>query len=326
MALSEFELIGRYFAGLGAPRQDVLLGVGDDAALLDIGGPEALVLCVDTLVAGVHFPDNAPAESVGHKTLAVNLSDLAAMGARPAWGLLALTLPAPQPDWLEGLRSGMDALARRHRLSLVGGDTTRGALTLSLTLAGFVEPGQALRRDGARVGDAVYVSGSLGDAAAGLRFFQAGRGEQTPEVAALVERLHRPTPRLELGRALRGLATAAIDVSDGLAADLSHILERSGVGASLEPARLPFSPALQATCSAPEALVFALTGGDDYELCFTVPAGREAEVAALAARLSLPLTRVGSIEAEPGLRVVGPDGRPLPLPRGGFDHFAGGPG
>lgn len=324
MALSEFELIRQFFLGLGAEREDVLLGIGDDAALVDVGGAEAMVLCVDTMVAGAHFPENAPAEAVGHKALAVNLSDLAAMGARPAWGMLALTLATAQPEWLTGFRRGMHALAEQHGVGLVGGDTTRGGLAASVTLIGFVEPELALRRDAARPGDVIYVSGTLGDAAAGLRFWQAGRGGQSAEVAQLVERLHRPVPRIELGRALRGIARAAIDISDGLAGDLGHILSRSGVGARIELAQLPLSVPLRQTCSGAEATVFALSGGDDYELCFTVPAEREADLDRLRRQLDVPVTRVGVIEAEPGLRVVGPDGKPLPLQRTGFDHFFGG--
>jgi thiamine-monophosphate kinase len=324
MALSEFELIRQFFLGLGAKRDDVLLGIGDDAALVDVGGSEALVLCVDTLVAGVHFPENAPADAVGHKALAVNLSDLAAMGARPAWGMLALTLPTAQPDWLAGFRTGMHGLAERHGVGLIGGDTTRGALAASVTLIGFVEPELALRRDGARPGDGIYVSGALGDAAAGLRFWQAGRGGQSSEVVQLVERLHRPAPRVELGRGLRGIASAAIDISDGLAADLGHVLSRSGVGGRVVLEQLPLSSSLRQTCSGGEAAVFALSGGDDYELCFTVPAEQEAALEALQRRLNVPMTRIGVIEAEPGLRVVGPRGEPLPLAQAGFDHFFGG--
>lgn len=320
MALSEFELIRQLSDGLGATRAEVLLGVGDDAALVDVGQPEALCVCVDTMIAGVHFPLDAPADSVGHKILAVNLSDLAAMGARPAWALLALTLPGPDQAWLDGFRRGLSALAAEHRVAVIGGDTTRGALSISLTLAGWVEPAQALRRGGARPDDLVFVSGSLGDAAAGLRLWQAGRVGQNG-AAELADRLHRPQPRVALGRALRGLATAAIDVSDGLAADLGHILAASGVGAAIDLSALPLSEALRRGCGDAEAAVLALSGGDDYELCFTVPPEREPEVQAISRELGLPLTCIGRIDAEPGLRVLGPGGRPLPLARAGYDHF-----
>lgn len=320
--LSEFELIRQYFPALGAQRDDLVLGVGDDAALLDVGGPELLALCVDTLVAGVHFPVDAPPATVGHKALAVNLSDLAAMGARPAWALLALTLPRIEPDWMEQFRAGLHELAAAAGVALVGGDTTRGELVVSITAAGFVGRTTALRRDGARPGDAIYVSGTLGDAALGLRYWQSGRRDEAP---AAIERLHLPQPRVALGQALAGLASAAIDVSDGLAADLGHILARSGVGARIEADSLPVSATLRERCSAPEALVFALSGGDDYELCFTVPAEREQQLAALAADTGVAVTRIGTIEVEPGLRLLDPDGRALPLPRGGYDHFRSAP-
>lgn len=318
-ALSEFELIRQFFSTLGASRRDVVLGVGDDAALIDCGGPELLVLCVDTLIAAVHFPADAPADAVGHKALAVNLSDLAAMGARPAWALLSLTLPTVDPAWLTGFKTGLEQLAQAHDVAVVGGDTTRGELAVGVTLAGLVERDRALRRDGARPGDLVYVSGTLGDAAVGLRHWQAGRREAA--VADLIERLHRPQPRLALGRALAGLASAAIDVSDGLAADLGHILERSGVGAALDSTRLPLSPSLRRICKPAEAAVFALTGGDDYELCFTVPPARESALMEAVAALGVAVTRVGAIEAEPGLRLLDADGRPLPLMQAGYEHF-----
>jgi thiamine-monophosphate kinase len=319
--LSEFELIRQFFASLGASRADVALGVGDDAALLDLGGPELLVLCVDTLVSGVHFPSDAPADAVGHKALAVNLSDLAAMGARPAWALLSLTLPSIDAGWLAGFKDGFHRLAEQHAVALVGGDTTRGELAVSVTLAGFVAKDRALRRDGARPGDLIYVSGHIGGAAAGLRHWQAGRRDGVGE---LIECLHRPQPRIALGGALGGVASAAIDVSDGLAADLGHILERSGVGASLEVARLPLSDCLRRVCSPAEAMAFALSGGDDYELCFTAPPAAEAELVRRAGELGVAVTRVGAIEAEPGLRVIDPNGRTVPLERAGYDHFGGG--
>lgn len=320
-APSEFELIRKYFAAAGASRQDVVLGVGDDAALLDNGGAQLLALCVDTLVAGVHFPTDAPAEAVGHKALAVNLSDLAAMGAQPAWALLSLTMPEPEPDWLAGFRRGLHALAAAHGVALVGGDTTRGPLAVTVTLVGLVERGRALRRDGARPGDRVYVSGTLGDAALGLRQWQAGE-----RAGPAVERLQRPQPRVALGRALLGLASAVVDVSDGLAADLGHILARSGVGARLEAARLPLSQTLQACCSPTEALACALGGGDDYELCFTVPVERERSLQQAVAGLGLAVTAIGTIEAAPGLRLVDEQGREVPVPsRGGYDHFGAAP-
>ncbi|WP_309544713.1 thiamine-phosphate kinase [Alkalilimnicola ehrlichii] len=232
MAGAEFELIERFFSAQGAMRDDVLLGVGDDAALLDVGTTEALVLCTDTLVGDVHFPADAPASSVGHKALAVNLSDIAAMGARPAWALLSLTLPDPMTDWVADFSTGLSVLAERFGVALVGGDTCQGPLSITVQVAGWVKPEQALRRDGARCGDDVYISGNLGDAAAGLQCWRAA-AETEPDADALqlIERLHRPQPRVALGQALCGIAGAAVDISDGLCADLGHILTRSRVGA-----------------------------------------------------------------------------------------------
>lgn len=319
--LSEFQLIRQFFSQVGAGRKDVLLGMGDDAALLDCGRPELLAICVDTLTSGVHFPHDTPADAVGHKALAVNLSDLAAMGASPAWALLALSLPDVDSDWLDGFRRGFHELAKTHGVALVGGDTTRGELAASVTLAGMVKAADALRREGAKPGDGVYVSGTLGDAAAGLKLWQAGRRPVTADEASLIERLMRPQPRVALGCVLRGLASAAIDVSDGLLADLSHILERSAVGATVDLRRLPLSGALRACFGAAEAEAFAMSGGDDYELCFTVPAMLEPDLARRVSSLDLSVTRIGTIEAEPSLRLVDHLGQ-IRLPQHvGFEHF-----
>jgi thiamine-monophosphate kinase len=325
---SEFELIRQFFSAMGADRADVLLGVGDDAALLDCGGPESLALCVDTLTAGVHFPPETPPAAVGHKALAVNLSDLAAMGARPAWALLALSMPGVDQDWLAGFSKGLNDLALAHGVALVGGDTTRGALAASITLAGLVGRADALRRDGARPGDGIYISGALGDAAAGLHLLQAGKVDEAGNDAVdsyLIERLQRPQPRVALGSALRGLASAAIDISDGLLADLGHILERSAVGATVDTRQLPLSGALRQRFSAAQAEAFALSGGDDYELCFTVPAPREPDLARAVAGLGVAVTRIGTIEAEPGLRLLDQSGQARTPRHMGYDHFGGQP-
>jgi thiamine-monophosphate kinase len=319
-ALGEFELIRRFF-GDEPPRADVLLGVGDDAALLAGGGNEALAVCVDTLVSGVHFPPDAPADAIGHKALAVNLSDLAAMGARPAWALLALTLPAADEPWVAAFSRGLRALAARFGVALVGGDTTRGPLTITVTVGGYVEPARALRRAGAHPGDGIYVSGWPGEAACGLPLWLAGRAEQSEAARHLAGRLHRPEPRVALGRALRGLASAAVDVSDGLCADLGHILEASGVGAAVHATQVPLSEALRAECPH-DPLRFALGGGDDYELCFTVPAAREADLAAALAGIDVPVTRIGEIEAAPGLRLY-QEGGLMRVSSAGYQHFGG---
>ena len=313
----EFELIARHFARLTPPRDDVVLGVGDDAALLVPAAGHELVATVDTLVEGVHFfADCAPA-ALGHKALAVNLSDLAAMGARPAWALLALTLPRADDDWLAAFARGLRDLAQDHGVALVGGDTCRGPLAVSITALGQVPCGQALRRAGARPGDGVYVSGELGAAGLAVR---ARRGEITLP-AALAEhaarRLDWPQPRVALGLALGGLASAAIDVSDGLLADLGHVCAAGGVGARLDLASLPLPQGGLGLASNDELL----GSGDDYELCFTVPPANEHALPTLAGRLGLALTRIGQIEAEPGVRVMDSQGAAAPVTRRGHDHF-----
>ncbi len=319
--MTEFELIRTYFSDLGTRRDDVLLGVGDDGAVVQPPPGQALVLATDALVAGVHFPEDAPAETVGEKALAVNLSDLAAMGADPAWLQLALILPEADPVWLEGFARGLGGLARYHQVRLVGGDIARGPLTVTVQVAGSVPPGAALRRRGARPGDAVVVSGALGDAALGLNLWRGRADRDDDDVAYLVNRLHRPTPRVSLGRALRGRATAAIDISDGLAADLGHLLQASGVGATLDVDRLPLSEPGMRFGGRQRQWRTALTGGDDYELCFTLPRSRLHELDALASRLGVALTRVGTVQQESGLRLVRGDNSPVALETAGYRHF-----
>lgn len=318
----EFSLIDRYFVDHAPNRPDVALGIGDDCALLIPPAGEQLVVTLDTLVADVHFFAAADPEGVGHKALAVSLSDLAAMGATPAWAMLALTLPKADDAWLAGFCRGLFALADRYGMQLVGGDTTRGPTTvITLQAHGFVPPGLALCRHGAKPGDGVYVSGALGDA--GLALAAAfGKVIPTADHRSYVQaRLERPEPRLAQGLALRQIASAAIDISDGLAQDLGHILERSQVGAQVEVERLPLSPALSASLDRCTALVTALTSGDDYELCFTVPPDRWARLEIVAAAWDCRCTRIGVIEAEPGLRLVRADGSALHLERFGYDHF-----
>ncbi|MBM5812031.1 MAG: thiamine-phosphate kinase [Gammaproteobacteria bacterium] len=318
MPVGEFELIERWFRDCGAARADVRLGVGDDAALVRVPADRELVLALDVINAGVHFPAESPGRTVGHRALAVNLSDLAAMGADPAWALLGLTLPAVDEHWVEEFAAGFAVLARRFGVSLVGGDTTRGALAASVTVAGFVAPGQALRRTGARPGDSIWISGTPGDAAAGLALLQSRLSGDDGARAALVQKFEFPEPRVALGCALRGLASACIDVSDGLVGDLGRMCVASAVGAELDARNLPLSPSLRAVADLAQALRFALAGGDDYELLFTAPAAARAGVEALAALV--PLACIGTIVATPGVRVGG-------LPAGcdaghGFDHFA----
>ena len=322
MSASEFSLIDRYFAVHDLHRPDVALGIGDDCALLVPPAGQQLVVTMDTLVADVHFFAAADPEGLGHKALAVNLSDLASMGATPAWATLALTLPKANEDWLERFCRGLFALADRYDVQLVGGDTTHGPVTtLTIQAHGFVPPGSALRRDGAQPGDGVYVTGTPGDA--GLALAAAyGKALVIPEGRVYVQqRLERPEPRLAEGVALRGVASAAIDISDGLAQDLGHILERSGVGARLEVERLPLSLALAASLDWDAAIVTALASGDDYELCFTVPPERVAWLESVARGWECRCTRIGVITAEPGLRLVRADGSAFRLERLGYDHF-----
>jgi len=314
--LGEFDLIERFFSRAGN-RRDVLLGVGDDAALLEVPPGRALVAAVDTLVEGRHFLPGAPPESVGHQALAVNLSDLAAMGAEPAWALLSLSLPESDPAWLDPFAHGLYALADRHGVALVGGDTVRGPRVITITALGFVEPALALRRSGARPGDLLYVSGWPGEAGAGL---EALRGTAVPADDPLVRRYRYAEPRLALGRALRGRASAAMDVSDGLYGDLRKLCAASGVGARLELERLPVSGELARRHSRADSEHCVLFGGDDYELLFTVP---PAAAAALEAGWSAspPRHRVGRIESEPGVRCVR-NGQPEEVGGEGYDHFA----
>jgi len=323
-ATSEFTLIDRLRERLGvAGRERIELGIGDDAALWRSTDGATSVVCCDTLIAGRHFPDDADAGDIGWKTLAVNLSDLAAMGAEPVATLLALSLPSmPSAPWIDGFCDGWAALARTCPVALIGGDTTRGpVLALTVTCIGELPHGTALRRDGARVGDGIYVSGTLGDAAAGLALWPHRRDTERAS-AALFARFNRPQPRLALGRALRGLATSAIDVSDGLVADLDHVLAASAVGARVEVDRLPMSPDLREAVAPDTARRHALSGGDDYELCFTVPAEREPALCEVAARTSTRIARIGTITAGSGVILVDRHGQPVDASVTGWDHFA----
>jgi thiamine-monophosphate kinase len=315
----EFALIDRHFTR-ATRRADVVLGAGDDGALLQPPAGTWLVLATDTMVCGTHFLPTDDPMALGHKLVAVNVSDLAAMGADPAWLTLALTLPEIDHDWLAAFATGLFGLADAVGAELVGGDVTRGPLTLTLQAAGTVPAGMALRRDGARPGDGVYVSGTLGDAALALDLRLAG----VPVPAPLAARLDRPSARLALGLALRGQASAAIDVSDGLFADLGHLCARSGVGAEIDLPRLPRSEAFLAAARGELDSEKPLNGGDDYELCFTLPAGRAGAVSALSQAGGCPITHIGQISAAPGVRCRDATGRLLAPSRAGFDHFTAG--
>jgi len=316
--VTEFDLIREYLTGLGAARDDVLVDVGDDCALLRVPADRELAVSIDTLVAGVHFHADTDPEGLGHKALAVGLSDLAAVGAEPAWATLALTMPAADARWLRAFAAGLAALATAEDVRLVGGDLTRGPLSITVQVHGFVPEDHALRRGGARPGDLVCVSGAIGDAGLALRHI--ARGEHLDEY--LRRRLERPTARVALGEVLRGVATAAIDLSDGLAADLSHILEASDVGARIELDRLPLADQVAGAVAATGDWGLPLGSGDDYELCFTLPPDHARELPVLAAAAGCPLTQIGEIDEGDGLRFVKPDGGHW-HPRGtGYDHFA----
>lgn len=316
---SEFDLIRRFFV---RPSPGALLGVGDDAALLQPTPGMQLAVSADTLVAGRHFFHDADPFQLGYKCLAVNLSDMAAMGASPRWATLALTLPDAAEDWLAPFAEGLFGIAREYGVDLVGGDTTKGPLTVSIQIIGEVPAGEALCRSGAVFGDDVWVSGRLGDAALALAHLQHRMALAPHDVAACLPALHTPTPRVELGLQLRGVARSAIDISDGLLADLGHILDASGAGAVLEYGALPRSAVMDRYLDREPARNCLLAGGDDYELCFTAGPERRTEILAIARRLSTPLTRIGQIRGEPGLVVLDEAGRAMALPRQGFDHFA----
>jgi len=317
---SEFDLIQRFFT---RPASNAVLGVGDDAALLQVSPGKLLAVSSDMLVASRHFLPDADPYLLGHKTLAVNLSDMAAMGATPRWATLALALPNADEVWLSAFSRGFFELADRFGVSLVGGDTTRGPLNLCVTIMGETLA-QPLRRDAARAGDDIWLSGDLGGAALGLAYLLGDLHLNTDEAAACLARLHQPEPRVQLGCLLAELPrVAAIDISDGLLADLGHILERSGDGADIELSRLPAHAAVAARL--PDSALARrclLAGGDDYELCFTAPPQDAAAVMAAGAAAGVVLSRIGGISEQSGLRVIGRDGLPLAIEERGFDHFA----
>lgn len=323
--MSEFDFIRQLLADLPGLRDDVVLGPGDDAALLQPPPGDQLAMTTDTLIAGRHFPDDADPASVGWKSVAVNISDLAAMGARPAWITMTVSTPdAAGIDW-RVFMSGVARALQAYGVSLVGGDLTRGPWAITVCALGFIRPDQALRRDGARAGDVIAVTGTLGDAALGLSVWQSPQAMDDPADAPardfLTRRLHWPEARVQAGVALTGLATAAADVSDGLAADLGHILTASGVGAEVDAACLPRSPALSRLCRDTGARQrFQLSGGDDYELCVTLPEERLAEA---VERVDVPLTVIGRVTRGSGLRVRDGQGALIELERAGYDHFAG---
>ena len=317
--MGEFELIRQYFAAAACARAggDVALGIGDDCALLTVPVGEQLTVSTDTLVAGVHFPDPCDAYLLGQRALAVSTSDLAGMGATPIGFTLALTIPSVDPDWLSEFARGLDTMAAGCDMRLIGGDTTRGPLSMTLTVFGRVPTGEALLRSGARPGDLLCVGGSLGDAAGALPIVLGEREANTVEAAVLLRRYWSPQPQLALGQALRGKASAALDISDGLLADCSHIATASSVSLVIEQARVPLSDSLLRFAGADQALRCGLAGGDDYLLAFTLPAealpGLQAE--------GWPIHVIGHVTSGEGVRLVDADGNSLSAGHRGYNHF-----
>ena len=316
---SEFDLISRHFT---RPAANAVLGVGDDCALVDVTNGMDLTVSTDTMVSGTHFFPDVDPEHLGHKALAVNLSDIAAMGAMPYWAMLALTVPNVDHAWLAAFAKGFFDLAAEYNVSLIGGDTTRGPLTLTVTIMGEVPAGAALRRSGAKAGNDVWVSGNVGDAALAVAHRNGKVVLSESDYHEAVMRLYEPTPRVALGQALRGMATAAIDISDGLLADLGHICRLSGVGATVDLASIPVS-AIGAKHFASDAGRTAIVaGGDDYELCFTAPPNSRESIAELTDMLGVPLTRIGQIKRGKGVSLLGPDGKAVKVDGRGYDHFS----
>lgn len=317
MSRDEFQLIQRFFAQT-VDDPDVLVGIGDDAAVVNASGP--LAMATDTLIEGVHFPKRTTADAVGHRILAVNLSDLAAMGAQPRWCTLALTIADADEQWLEGFTTGFFGLAAAHEVSLVGGDLTRGPLSATLHLVGSVETNGLLTRGDAHVGDDVYVTGSLGDAAAGLALINEDANDTGPEHRALAERFYRPNPRVAAGRALASIASAAIDVSDGLIADLGHLCQASGCGAIIDVEQIPLSAELLALFPPQTAQAYALSGGDDYELCFTAAAAKAQAVEAALEACGASARRIGELVLGAGVECRR-GGEPFSPAYAGYSHF-----
>ena len=323
MACGEFSLIARYFDRVRRARLDVETGIGDDCALLNIPDKQTLAISTDTLVSGNHFlPDISPVD-LAHKALASNLSDLAAMGADPAWLTLAITLPEVDEDWLEAFSDSLFEQINYYDMQLIGGDTTRGPLSMTLGIYGYVPAGRALKRSGAKPGDWIYVTGTPGDSAAGLAILQNRlRVENEQDAQWLLKRHLRPTPRILHGQALRDLASAAIDLSDGLSSDLGHIVKASNCGAMLDMDAMPFSDAMRRHVGPEQALRWALAGGEDYELCFTVPERNRGALDVAIGHLGVPFTCVGQMSADVEGIQFSRDGKPVSFDLKGYDHFA----
>lgn len=318
--VKEFQLIECYFSNRGPTRRDVKLGIGDDCALVQPAENKSIAISCDTLVENVHFFPDMPPAALGYKALAVNLSDLAAMGAEPAWMTLALTLPDVDETWLSGFSEGLFEAADYYGIALIGGDTTRGPRAINITVHGQVPQGKALTRHGAKAGDWIYVTGTLGDSALGLDIIRGAQQASTENKAFLINRHYCPTPRVLAGQALRSLASSAIDLSDGLISDISHILKAAAVGAIVDVNCIPLSQAMRETVSEEQALGYALTGGEDYELLFTVPESQKGALETTLNHTGTKFVRVGQICAGSKLKLQ-LNGEPFTPPYYGFEHF-----
>lgn len=319
--MGEFELIAQCFSQAGRSRADVVIGVGDDGAVVQVRDGFDLVVTTDTMVEGVHFFEDVDPRALGHKLVAVNVSDLAAMGAEPAWLSLAITLPKVDDVWLQAFAEGLSETADYYNCQLIGGDTTRGPLTLTVIAKGFVPRGKALTRAGAKVGDYIYVTGTLGDAALGLKLVQNQVEVSKKHRAHILQRFHYPTARVALGQALRTIASSAMDISDGLCGDLPHILRRSKVGAIVDVSKIPMSQALKDSCDWQSALQCALSGGEDYELLFTVPENKRGSLEVLLSPYGVPMSCIGRVTGLAGKLELRQGDQPFVYQHSGYQHF-----
>ncbi|RKZ71862.1 MAG: thiamine-phosphate kinase [Gammaproteobacteria bacterium] len=321
MPASEFELINKYFQDLTDKDPSVKCGIGDDAAIIQIPQDKEVVLSMDTLLGGTHFPVDTRPVDIGYKALAVNLSDMAAMGAVPKWVLLSISLPENNEAWLKEFASGFHKLARQHSVSLIGGDMSRGALSITINIQGLVSVDSALKRDGAQKDDLIYVTGTLGDAGAGLDIIQGKLSIGNECAEFFLKSLNRPDVSVEAGLRLRGLANSTIDISDGLIADLGHILDASHVGAEIEVRKIPLSEAMQQCVDETTAWNYALTSGDDYKLCFTASAEQHEQVISTFKKINIPVSCIGKIKQEAGLQLKTPEGTCFEPSGKSYQHF-----
>lgn len=319
--MTEFQLIDQFFAKHVSKRTDVVLGIGDDCAILQPPADQQLVMTTDTFIEEIHFPKKTDPHAIGYKSLAISLSDIAAMGAEPAWALLSLTLPKADEKWLAEFCRGFYYLIDKYSLALTGGNTAHGPLSITTQVTGFIPPDKAMLRSGAKPGDLIYVTGTLGDAGLGLKVLQGKAKLPDADKKEMLKRYFYPEPRVKEGMTLRQLATSCIDISDGLAGDLNHILESSNVGATIYTHKLPLSKTLRTAIKSEAAWQLALISGDDYELCFTIPAGLQSSFELMFGSYDCGYICIGKIEAEKGLRILDPENKPFKIEKKGYEHF-----